>query len=502
MWTACRWALVISAWAVTVSSGKVFTTEKLRAAQAQAVERWQAHPTTDAVKIERLHHTTFYVDGTTIPEVTWDLGPSWSGLLPISGDSNETRKLFFWFFPPGPEGSSDDIIVWLNGGPGGSSLEGLLQENGPFGWAWGQAKPTQNEYSWTNLSSIIWIDQPIGTGFSQGDSEVRDEEDVAEQLVGFLQQFLGVFSELQGKNLYLTGESYAGMYIPYTANYIYDHVDALNLNLTGIWLGSPAITNDVIANEVPAVNFVHKYENVFGFNQSFLSELDSRASSCHYAAYLDKYLTYPPPDGSFALPGSSIEFDEGCDLWSDIVSAALVLNPAFNVYRIFDMYPVLWDVLGFPGTYPAEQTSPVYFNRDDVKQAIHAPVDVDWSEAAGNPFVDSLDNSQPSSFGVLGSVIEKSQRTVIMHGLADFCLLAEGTMIALQNMTWNGLQGFQSAPENDSFILDGVGATGTVQSERGLTFYTVALTGHMAPQFNPKAAYQSMQYLMGFRSTP
>lgn len=116
----------------------------------------------------------------------------------------------------------------------------------------------------------------------------------------------------------------------------------------------------MIANEVPAVNFVHKYENVFGFkyvlpsclasfrhrcghgltclnSQSFLSELDSRASSCHYAAYLDKYLTYPPPDGSFALPGSSIEFDEGCDLWSDIVSAALVLNPAFNVYRIFDM---------------------------------------------------------------------------------------------------------------------------------------------------------------------
>lgn len=52
---------------------------------------------------------------------------------------------------------------------------------------------------------------------------------------------------------------------------------------------------------------------------------------------MDKYLTYPPSDGPFALPGSSIEFDEGCDLWSDIVSAALVVNPAFNVYRIFDM---------------------------------------------------------------------------------------------------------------------------------------------------------------------
>lgn len=72
MWTACRWALVISAWAVTVSSGKVFTTEKLRAAQAQAVERWQAHPTTDAVKIERLHHTSRLLErGSGVNNITF-----------------------------------------------------------------------------------------------------------------------------------------------------------------------------------------------------------------------------------------------------------------------------------------------------------------------------------------------------------------------------------------------------------------------------------------------
>lgn len=35
----------------------------------------------------------FYVDGTTIPEVDWDVGPSWAGLLPISGDPDETRKV-------------------------------------------------------------------------------------------------------------------------------------------------------------------------------------------------------------------------------------------------------------------------------------------------------------------------------------------------------------------------------------------------------------------------
>jgi carboxypeptidase D len=55
-----------------------------------------------------------------------------------------------------------------NGGPGCSSLEGLLQENGPFSWSLGQAKPTQNQYSWTNISSMLYVEQPVGTGFSQG----------------------------------------------------------------------------------------------------------------------------------------------------------------------------------------------------------------------------------------------------------------------------------------------------------------------------------------------
>ena len=54
----------------------------------------------------------FYVDGSHLPEVDFDIGPSWAGLLPISGNANETRQLFFWFYPPGPEGSLDDLIFW------------------------------------------------------------------------------------------------------------------------------------------------------------------------------------------------------------------------------------------------------------------------------------------------------------------------------------------------------------------------------------------------------
>jgi len=76
------------------------------------------------------------------------------------------------------------VLLRTNGGPGCSSLEGSFQENGvsflqiiprtisetaqPFTWRVGQALPTQNEWSWTNLSSVLYVEQPIGTGFSQG----------------------------------------------------------------------------------------------------------------------------------------------------------------------------------------------------------------------------------------------------------------------------------------------------------------------------------------------
>jgi carboxypeptidase D len=51
-----------------------------------------------------------------------------------------------------------------------------------------------------------------------------------------MQQFLSVFSELKGKKLYLTGESYAGMYVPYIADYIYSHPTLLDLHLQDIWI--------------------------------------------------------------------------------------------------------------------------------------------------------------------------------------------------------------------------------------------------------------------------
>lgn len=75
--------------------------------------------------------TKFAVNGSAIPDVNFDIGESYAGLLPISEKANSS-ELYFWFVPSANELAGDEILIWLNGGPGCSSLEGFLQENGPF----------------------------------------------------------------------------------------------------------------------------------------------------------------------------------------------------------------------------------------------------------------------------------------------------------------------------------------------------------------------------------
>ncbi|KAI0053271.1 alpha/beta-hydrolase [Auriscalpium vulgare] len=449
----------------------------------------------------------FFVDGTKIPDVPFDAGPSWAGLLPISGNANETRKLFFWFWPTTNASNKNDLTFWTNGGPGCSSLEGFLQENGPISWSWGQAQPTPNPWSWTNLSNVLWVEQPVGTGFSQGTPDISNDDELAAEVFGFLQQFLEVFSELKGSNFFVTGESYAGFYVPYIANYIYEN-PGLDLALKGIWIADPSLSYGVVQEEIPALRFAQANANVFPFNASFRATLQNISDTCGYTDYLDNFVTYPPK-GQLPFPAGVINGTFGsvsasCRIHSPIERAVTVLNPAFDVYRVTETWPVPWSVLGFPRSTQEF----IYFNRTDVQDAIHAP-HITWDDCTnGNVYINPTtgrpgnDLSVPSTLSVLPNVIEKSERTVIVHGLADFILVAEGTRIAIQNMTWGGLQGFQTPIEPETFSVKNMGVYGNMHQERNLTYVEFFYSGHMTPQFVPWAAFQTIAYLLGKADSP
>jgi carboxypeptidase C (cathepsin A) len=77
-----------------------------------------------------------------------------------------------------------------------------------------------NKYAWTNTTAMLYIEQPVGTGFSTG-PEPLNETEVAADMYAFLQNFYAVFSNYASHQLYIFGESYAGMYVPSIARTIY-----------------------------------------------------------------------------------------------------------------------------------------------------------------------------------------------------------------------------------------------------------------------------------------
>ena len=168
---------------------------------------------------------------------------------------------------------------------------------------------------------------------------------------------------------------------------------------------------------------------------------------------------------------------------------------------------MLWDVLGFPGSNPYQPVgASIYFNRTDVQKAINAPP-TNWAECV-NGILDR-DTSAPPALSILPRVIEKNQRTLIAQGILDMVIISNGTLMAVQNMTWHGAQGFSVAPSawkefyvpyhHDPVLgsIAGAGYAGQFHTERGLTFVTVQLSGHMIPQYAPTAAFRQLEFLLG-----
>ncbi|KAJ5780783.1 hypothetical protein N7457_005943 [Penicillium paradoxum] len=452
----------------------------------------------------------FLVNGSHFPRVPFDIGESYSGLLSNAPHGNSS--LFFWFFPSTNPAANKELTIWLNGGPGCSSLDGLLQENGPFLWQPGVYEPVRNPYSWTNLTNIVYIDQPAGTGLSPGPATVQDEIDVSNQFNDFWQRFIQTFS-MQGYKIYITGESYAGQYIPYLADAMLNREDTTHFNLKGIQLIDPLINDEDVMIYAPAVAALNHYSAIFALNDTFMSEINQRADQCGYTKFLERALTYPPPQ---PFPVAPDPYKPGCDVWNQIVKAATYVNPCFNVYHLTDFCPFLWNQMGFPSLAGGPHN---YFNESAVQEALHIPP-TNYAVCNGQIFPNG-DGSVPSAFGPLPRVIERTNNVIIAHGWLDYLLFINGSLATIQNMTWNGGQGFNKtpieSPSNELFVPytdalnaianhassrpwtadAGGGILGTAHHERGLTFSTVYAAGHEIPQYVPGAAYRQLEFLLG-----
>ncbi|XP_048495921.1 serine carboxypeptidase-like 45 [Beta vulgaris subsp. vulgaris] len=162
----------------------------------------------------------------------------------ITIDEIQKRYLFYYFVEAEINPSSKPLVLWLNGGPGCSSLgAGAFSEHGPFRPSENGNVLVKNDYSWNKEANMLYLESPAGVGFSYSVNTsfydgVNDEITARENLV-FLQNWLAKFPEYKNRDLFVTGESYGGHYVPQLANLILK--SSLKTNLKGVAVGNPLL---------------------------------------------------------------------------------------------------------------------------------------------------------------------------------------------------------------------------------------------------------------------
>ena len=151
--------------------------------------------------------------------------------------------------------SNDDspLIVYLNGGPGSTSMNALWTGNGPLRvTATGSSKSGEDyeikydtTISWQEAGDLLWIDQPVGTGWSYGEHMVTTLDEIADEFLQFMINFYEEYPVYKNRELYLTGESFAGKYLSYSSKAILDYNDSgkgsFTFNLNNLYLSNPLV---------------------------------------------------------------------------------------------------------------------------------------------------------------------------------------------------------------------------------------------------------------------
>ncbi|GMH03075.1 hypothetical protein Nepgr_004914 [Nepenthes gracilis] len=200
--------------------------------------------------------------------------PGFSGELPFKletgyigvGELDEIQ-LFYYFIESEREPVTDPLMLWLAGGPGCSGLSSILFEIGPLKIdveAWNGSLPPLllNPYSWTKVANILFIDQPVGTGFSYAISQsAYNTSDTlsVDQVYTFLRKWIAYHPRFISNPLYIGGNSYSGITVPILVQKILDGLeDKLQpeFNLQGYVLGNPL--TDYYIDENSRIPFVHR----------------------------------------------------------------------------------------------------------------------------------------------------------------------------------------------------------------------------------------------------
>ncbi|XP_006657694.1 serine carboxypeptidase-like [Oryza brachyantha] len=378
-------------------------------------------------------------------------------------------RMFYFFFESRGSKKDDPVVIWLTGGPGCSSELALFYENGPFHIA-DNMSLVWNDFGWDQESNLIYVDQPTGTGFSYS-SDSRDtrhdEASISNDLYAFLQAFFTEHPDFAKNDFYITGESYAGHYIPAFASRVYNgnkNNEGIHINLKGFAIGNgltdPAIQYKAYTDYSLDMELITK---------SQYKRINKIVPTCEFAIKLCGTSGTISCLGAYVVCNlifSSIRTIIGNKNYYDIRKPCVgSLCYDFSNMEKFLQLKTVRESLGV-GDIQFVSCSPT----------VYEAMLLDWMK--------DLEVGIPE-------LLENDIKVLIYAGEYDLICNWLGNSRWVNSMEWSGKEAFASSSEK-SFTVDGKEA-GVLKSYGPLSFLKVHDAGHMVPMDQPKAALEMLK---------
>ncbi|XP_043708983.1 serine carboxypeptidase-like 18 [Telopea speciosissima] len=410
------------------------------------------------------------------------------------GESSEDVQLFYYFIKSEKNPEKDPLMLWLTGGPGCSALSGLLFEIGPFFFVVEEYNGTLPKlvlkpHSWTQVASIIFIDSPVGTGFSYSTtSQGYETGDLksSEHLYQFLTKWMINHPEFLNNPLYVAGDSYSGKIVPLVIKGIADGNEAGNepfINIKGYILGNP-VTDQVFDNN-KQVQYAHGmglipdelYESVKKSCGGNYVQIDPTNVHC----WMDMLSFYKCTLG--LNPGQILEplcFFASPKPKEMVVGAdgrrSLIRQKSSDFFT-----PLLPIPLVECRSY-AYSLAPNWVNDNRVRNALHIRKgSIGKWERCSYGLRYSVDIQ--SSIQYHANLSEKGFRSLIYSGDHDMIVPFLGTEAWIKSLNYSILDEWRS------WIVDAEIAGYTRTYSNRMTFATVKGGGHTAPEYKPKECF-------------
>eukprot|EP00928_Gymnodinium_smaydae_P089587 TRINITY_DN73529_c0_g1_i1.p1 TRINITY_DN73529_c0_g1~~TRINITY_DN73529_c0_g1_i1.p1 ORF type:complete len:473 (+),score=68.68 TRINITY_DN73529_c0_g1_i1:54-1421(+) len=400
-------------------------------------------------------------------------GKQYAGMLAINSTYN--KHLFYWFVEAleGNVPGKTPLLIWMNGGPGASSITGLLAENiGPINLALvdGEIKLKDNPDTWAREYNILIIDNPVGAGFSYTNEggHVKTQEEMRSEYHDGLSQFLALHSEYRTNPVWVTGESYGGKYVPNVAFEIHSRGE---LNLQGVIIGNGMYKPLVQYPTIPD----------FAYNEGILDEHS-------YALAKEKI-----SECTFMIrQGRLAEAKVFCE-------AAVDWMYGSNETGAGQFY---YDLGLEDGSFFDDLTAAMgkWLNSPETRAALHVGSHI-WVQAdEKGPVADALidDFVTDQSIQVLASLLDATKRyeIVMYNGVRDGSLCNHvGNLLAMNDIPWAGQLRFRNS-YNSPFKVDKKVA-GYARKADKLSYYTLLRTGHLVPTVVPAVGRALVDHVVG-----